>query len=110
MLKGYKMFGSILTEQIRRRSVTGVKAGEVEFGGPATYRIEVRGRLTADWQDRLAGMTVTPIREGPGEYMTELRGLLRDQAELSGVLDTLYHLHLPILRLEQIDDSPEQDQ
>jgi hypothetical protein len=90
--------------------VTGIKAGEGDFTGPATYRIVVRGRLTADWRDRLAGMSISDISAGQDAYKTELCGLMRDQAELSGVLDTLYNLHLPILSVEQIDDCTGRDQ
>ncbi|MGD8264391.1 MAG: hypothetical protein PVG70_16085 [Desulfobacterales bacterium] len=35
--------------------------------------------------------------------MTSLVGLLRDQAELSGVLNRLYDLHLSILKVEVVN-------
>ena len=38
---------------------------------------------------------------------TTLVGRLRDQAELNGVLETLYGLHLPILSV-QLDDTGEE--
>jgi hypothetical protein len=31
---------------------------------------------------------------------------MRDQAELVGVLNTLYELHLPLLSVERIEDGP----
>ena len=32
---------------------------DIDFGGPATYRIIAKGSLDQDWSDRLAGMTIT---------------------------------------------------
>jgi len=68
--------------------------------GPATYRIQVRGRLQADMSSRLQGMTITHDRRRQGEVATVLVGGLPDQAALSGVLNTLYELHLPLLSVQ----------
>jgi len=73
---------------------------DVEFDGPATYRIVVRGALTGDWSDRLAGMAVTTSAGEGAAPRTTLVGALRDAAELYGVLDTLYNLHLAILEVK----------
>jgi hypothetical protein len=35
---------------------------------------------------------------------TSLVGPIRDQAQLNGVLDTLYNLHLTILKVERVGD------
>lgn len=70
---------------------------------PATYRVEVDGHLDESWSDRLAGMRIT-ARERPDQtFVTTLIGLLRDQAELSGVLNSLYDLHLSILKVEMVN-------
>ncbi len=77
----------------------------IEFSGPATYRIVVQGALNEYWRDRLADLSVT-VTYRPGEApRTTLLGRIRDQAELNGVLDTLYGLHLPILSVETVDPS-----
>ena len=62
----------------------------IKLWTPATYRIEVEGHLNESWSDRLAGSTM--IR-------------LRDQAELSGVLNSLYDLHLCILKVEVVNEE-----
>lgn len=78
---------------------------DIQFGGPATYRIVVQGALDESWSDRIAGLRITSAnREGAAPHTT-LVGPIRDQAELSGVLDLLYGLHLPILRVEKLDDE-----
>ena len=75
----------------------------IEFGGSAVYRIVVQGTLRPDWSDRLAGLAITTT--GERTPRTALVGRIRDQAELSGVLDTLYGLHLPILKVEQVEEE-----
>ncbi len=84
---------------------TATHLGEIEFGGPAVYRIVVQGALGEDWSDRLAGLAITRSTPGSQPPRTTLLGRIRDQAELSGVLDTLYGLHLPIVKVEQIADD-----
>ena len=80
---------------------------DVKFDGPADYRIVVQGALNEDWSNRLAGMTVSTTDREAGISHTTLVGRIRDQAELSGVLDTLYNLHMPILSVEKIDNEPD---
>ena len=70
---------------------------------PATYRIEVEGHLDESRSDRLAGMRITARKRPDQTFVTTLIGLLRDQAELSGVLNSLYHLHLSILKVEMVN-------
>jgi hypothetical protein len=72
------------------------------FDGPATYRIQVEGRVPAKWGDRLEGMTVTVWTSETEPQLTRLQGELSDQAALAGVLNTLYELHLPVLSVERL--------
>ena len=69
------------------------------LGKPASYCIEVQGCLDETWSDRLAGMRIRTSCRGDTE-VTTLSGQVRDQAELLGVLNSLYELHLPLLSLE----------
>ena len=80
---------------------------DVEFSGPATYRIVVQGALSEEWSHRLAGLTVTTTARGDAAPHTTLAGPIRDQAEPAGVLDSLYELHLPILKVERVESSTE---
>ncbi len=70
---------------------------------PATYRVEVDGHLDESWSDRLAGMRITTRKRSDQTTVTTLIGRLRDQAELSGVLNSLYGLHLSILKVEVVN-------
>ncbi len=69
---------------------------------PATYRILVQGSLDQAWSDRLDGVTIIAQSKGSDATVTALTGRLRDQTALSGVLNTLYELHLPILKVEML--------
>ena len=72
------------------------------FDGPAIYSITVQGAIGEDWCDRLGGMVITAFIPESGTPVTTLVGELRDQASLSGVLDTLYELHLPVISVQRL--------
>ena len=78
---------------------------EIEFGGTATYRIVVKGELGDEWSDRLAGLEISNSENETGSPRATLVGPLRDQAQLNGVLETLYGLHLPIVRVEEVKEE-----
>ena len=67
---------------------------------PATYRIEVEGVLDEIWADSLAGMRISSRKRADQSTVTTLTGRLKDQAMLTGVLNGLYELHLPILSVK----------
>ena len=77
---------------------------ELKLETPATYRIRVQGRLDESWADRLAGMAITADPATGKPPVTIMVGHLADQAALSGVLNTLYELHLPLLSVENLDE------
>lgn len=78
---------------------------DLKLWTPATYRIKVKGCLKESWSDLLAGMKVTTSSQGDEEVFATLVGRLKDQAELSGVLNTLYELHLLLLSVEILSDE-----
>jgi hypothetical protein len=75
--------------------------GNILFEGPATYRIVVQGALSEMSRRRFAGMTIESDPADADRPRTILRGQVRDQAELRGVLDALYGLHLTVIKVEQ---------
>ena len=70
------------------------------MSGPAIYRIRVRGHLEADLSDRLEGMRIETLARGDGAGESVLEGRLMDQAALTGVLNTLYELHMPVMAVD----------
>jgi hypothetical protein len=77
------------------------------FDRPGNYSIRVLGSLDESWSERLGGLRITTsslANQGP---VTAIVGQMRDQAELSGVLNTLYELHLTLLSVETLEgDEP----
>lgn len=71
-----------------------------DLGTPATYRICVQGKLAAGWSERLGGLRITTHRLEDQKPVTTLVGVMRDQAELIGILNSLYDLHLPLLSVQ----------
>ena len=80
------------------------RIGNIKFEKPGRYRIVVQGRIDPSWSDRLGGMQITTSKGEEDAPKTTLTGNLRDQAQLSGVLNSLYDLHLPILIVECLED------
>ena len=78
---------------------------DLDFGGPARYRIVIQGLLEDSWSERLAGLAIRAIDRGDRMAHTALEGPIRDQAELNGVIETLYGLHLPIVKVERVTDE-----
>jgi len=76
---------------------------DLDFVGSATYRIVVEGYLDPSYSDRIAGMTISTTDRGNRKPLTTIVGRVRDQAELSGVLETLYSLHLTLVKVETTD-------
>ena len=74
----------------------------LKLWAPATYRIEVQGQLNESWSDRLGGMLIKSRQRADQSTVTTLTGRVKDQAELTGVINSLYELHLPILLVEHI--------
>jgi hypothetical protein len=78
--------------------------GQSSFEMPGTYRIRVRGAIDPKWSDWLGGMKITNT-EDLGTRLTDLVGKVADQAALAGILNALYEMHLPLLRVEFLGDS-----
>ena len=82
-------------------------AGYPTMSGSATYRVRVRGRLDPSLSDRLEGMHIDTLTRDDGTAESVLEGRLADQAALTGVLNTLYELHLPVISADCLSGSGE---
>ena len=77
----------------------------ITFYKPGNYRIQVQGFLDESWSERMSGMNITTKDASDNRPVTTLCGLMRDQAELAGVLTTLYEMHLPLLSVKYLNDD-----
>ena len=86
----------------RQLKMNGLTTKVVKFSQPAVYQISVIGNLDKSWSSRLANMQIslTQNHGDKNEYL--LIGKLKDQAELNGILNTLYDLHLVIVSIETL--------
>ena len=73
------------------------------FNRPGNYRIRVQGFLDKKWSERLGGLRITTSKTGDQKSVTVLQGQVSDQAELAGVLSTLYQRHLTLLSVEHLN-------
>jgi hypothetical protein len=78
--------------------------GNLSVISPANYRISVIGVLEEGYSDRLGGLTIlgTESDQGTGIGVTTLTGQLADQAALFGVLNALYNMRMPLLKVEYL--------
>lgn len=60
----------------------------------------MKGRINEAWSDRLEGLSIQTENQEESLPISTLQGVLLDQAALSGVLNTLYELHLPLLSVD----------
>jgi len=65
-----------------------------------TYQILVEGSPDPFWYESLGGLEISVLRDAGQPVITLLKGQLADQSALQGVLDTLFLLHLRLLRVE----------
>lgn len=81
------------------------KRKRITFGDLANYRIVVEGTLDSDWRHRLGDLSIDGAIDDDGVWVTTIAGEFADQAALNGLIHILYDLHLPIIRIEQIQDD-----
>jgi hypothetical protein len=79
----------------------------ISMSSPAIYRIRVCGKLDAGLAKRLDGLNLSeepaPDLADGGRPISVLVGRLVDQAALSGLLNSLYELHLPLISIDCLD-------
>jgi len=68
----------------------------------ATYQIEVEGQIRESWIDCFPGMRITSIERADESIFTCMIGRVMDQSELSGILNGLAELHLPIISVKKV--------
>jgi hypothetical protein len=67
---------------------------------PAYYRIYFQGVLDPSWAGDFLDMRLESLYPVTAQEVTLLKGKVVDQAALMGILNLLYDLGLPLLRVE----------
>jgi hypothetical protein len=65
----------------------------------------VSGRIADQFTDKLHGMHIVASPQKEGALTTTIQGHVIDQAQLQGILATLYDMHLPILSVQRDSDE-----
>ncbi|NOR26684.1 MAG: hypothetical protein GQ542_20300 [Desulforhopalus sp.] len=77
----------------------------VSFSSDAYYKICVLGDIDASWSDRLGGMSIESALSADKKHITFLEGRVTDQAELIGIVNSLYQMRLPLLSVSLVEYS-----
>ncbi|MGD9327566.1 MAG: hypothetical protein PVH48_01290 [Cyclobacteriaceae bacterium] len=78
------------------------KNNDFGFNKPAVYEITVLGELNEKWLQRLGGLKISRKLAKYKKPVSILKGSLKDQSALSGVLNTLYEMHLSVVSVKMI--------
>lgn len=78
-------------------------AGEISFSSKARYKLTIMGYLDSSWSERLGGLIITANCNIENKPTTTLEGDVADQAELIGIINSIYEMHLPILSVSLIN-------
>ena len=74
------------------------------FSKPAIYKIRVLGKVPSSSSEKLSGMELSYKNKQSG-VVTTLIGNMSDQAQLSGLLNSLYELHMSVLSVEKLNNK-----
>jgi hypothetical protein len=80
-----------------------ILSNKYSFSRQAMYKIVVQGELRRDWASMLGNMKITT--ENNDKSRSSLIGNIRDQAHLSGILNTLYDLKMTVISVQILPES-----
>jgi hypothetical protein len=91
----------ILSTEVNRQPMPG-QPSHLQLDRPASYRIQVQGRLDPAWADWLDVSSLQVSEDSPGAPVTTFTASVTDQAALHGWLARLRDLGLSLLSLEYL--------
>jgi hypothetical protein len=75
---------------------------------PVNYQIQVQGNLSS-WAGKLGALQISIVNDKRLGDVTILTGHVSDQAELLGILNTIYELHLTVLLVQALPTAQSSD-
>lgn len=75
--------------------------------GQGVYRITVAGVLGTHWSSWLGNMRITHRQSATGECLTDIEGVVADQAALRGLMCRVWDLHLRVVSVLEISSGGE---
>jgi hypothetical protein len=81
------------------------ESDELNFSKPAIYQIKIKGLIDKNKTNYLADMQITYEHLEDDKPVSILIGKLKDQSALSGILNSLYDLHMPVISVKILKDA-----
>ena len=81
---------------------------EFNFQKPAVYKIKVQGEIEKSWAGKLQGLQINIERSQSKNPVSVLVGQINDQSALSGIMHTLYDMHMTVISVHMLSEI-EQD-
>ena len=81
-----------------------VQKASLQFRGPALYKIVVKGNLSAS-KDIRSKIAITFEEFEKESNSSSFMVQVSDQAQLAGVFNTIYELHIPIKDVEYLGSN-----
>ena len=72
---------------------------------PLQYQIKVQGRLEDRWSHWFEDLKITVEKDSPGITVTNLTGVITDQAALHGLLNRIRDLNLLLISVQLIEPN-----
>jgi hypothetical protein len=83
-----------------------IKNKSIKFSEPASYLISVQGKLPETIVDNFEGIENFTVTETNKSIITLITIKIKDQAHLSGLMNTIYDWRFPILKVECEGEIP----
>jgi hypothetical protein len=77
----------------------------MHFTKPAIYKIVVHGDIDGESAMRLWGLQVSTTKGKNQKIITTLVGMINDQSQLSGILNTLYDRHMTVISVNMLSET-----
>ena len=79
----------------------------IKFQNPGIYRITIQGGISQRWVNQFAEYIIDQKEIDEGNFRTVLKMDIKDQSHLSGILNSLYDLHLSIIEVKILAPKPD---
>lgn len=84
------------------------KTGVIRFNGPASYKIKAQGLIPSRFFKQFPGFGFDPNAPTGAEDYSFLVGKISDQTQLTGVLSSLYSMHIVVLEVVAFENLDNQ--
>ena len=77
---------------------------DYSFTKPAIYKIVVQGKIDNKLSDILLDLQINVEKADGQKYYSTLIGKINDQAALSGIMNTIYNMHITVISVNMLSE------